>query len=170
MSRESYYGTSPSFSARNSVTLSFHRKRNAGSLARADVIELMERVKSYAAFAKLKASSFKPVSEAKNMLVVSNGKLFFVAFMEEGGARFSSEYSLERCHELADEYASGVVREFAYFPVDTCAYPRQDRWEILKAAGFDKGEYTYLSSEDFNAAIKKVQSLGLNLDTTMGTS
>ena len=170
MSRESYYGTSPSFSERNAVTLSFHRERNPGSLARADVIELMERVKSYAAFAKLKASSFKPVSETKNMLVVSNGKLFFVAFMEEGEARFSSEYSLEYCHELADKYATGEVREFAYYAVDTTAYPYPDRWDALKAAGFDKGEYTYSSADQFNSAVQKIQALGLNLDMTRGTS
>ena len=170
MSRESYYGTSPSFSERNTVTLRFERETIPGYLTKDDVVELLARVKSFANLFKGNAGDFKPVSETENMLVVSNGKLFFVAFMEEGKARFSSEHSLERCHELADAYASGTVREFAYFVVDTAAYPYPDRWEILKAAGFDKGEYTYLSSEDFNAAIKKVQSLGLNLDTTMGTS
>lgn len=170
MSRESYYGTSPSLSKINSVTLSLFRERNAGSLERNDIVELLERVKSFSSLFKVKAGDFKPVSETANMLVVSNGKAFFVAYMVEGQARFSKEHSLERCHELADKYASGVVREFAYFPVDTCAYPCQDRWESLKAAGFDKGEYTYSSADQFNSAVQKIQTLGLNLDMTRGTS
>ena len=156
------------FSTRNTVTLNCIRPQDSVLLTAADVSELLERVKSYSALMKIKASEYKPVHEAGNILVVSNEKTFFVCYLAEGKARYSKEYSLEACLDLASRYADKYINEFAYFVVDTLAYPRPERWSILEKAGFDKGEYSYPSMDEFNSAVANIQALGLDLDTTIG--